>query len=268
MKPLPLVGQLLIAIAVLYALVLSAMFVAQRSLIFPAPKSFPAVPAGYQRVAFKSADGLELAGVWRTPNSGRPVVLFFHGNGDSWAGGASAMAGLAEAGYGIFLPEYRGYGGNPGTPSEQGFYLDARAALAWLTAHGVAPEQVLLVGNSVGSGPATQLASERSPLALILVSPFSSVPEAVSERFPWLPARLLVRDHFDNAAKIGLVRAPILILHGSADGLIPHSHSERLAQKNRNAKLVLVPGAGHDLAYLPQAHSVEQDWLTAILARD
>lgn len=264
MKPVLLIGRLFVALVVLYAILLSAMFLTQRALIFPAPAAFPPVPAGYGRVAFKTADGLELAGVWRAPKVGRPVVLFFHGNGDSWSGGASAMAALAEAGYGIFLPEYRGYGGNPGSPSESGLYQDGRAALAWLQALGVGPDQILLIGNSIGGGPATQLATETKPLALILVSPFASVTRVVAERFPWIPARLLVRDPFDNEARIGLVSAPILILHSTADGLIPHTHSQRLAQSNPSAKLVLVPGVGHELAYLPAAQRVELDWLAGL----
>lgn len=174
------------------------------------------------------------------------------------------MAGLAEAGYGVFLPEYRGYGGNPGEPTEQGLYQDGRAALAWLQASGFAPGQILLVGNSIGGGPATQLAIESTPAALILVSPFSSLPDVVAEKLPWIPGRLLIRDHFDNAAKISRVAAPILILHGTTDGLIPHSHSERLARINHRAKLVLVPGVGHELAYGPQARLVELDWLAGL----
>jgi uncharacterized protein len=238
-------GWAVLAIAGLYIVLLAAMYLAQRSLIFPAPKTFPAVPAGYQRVTFQTADELDLAGIWRAPRPGRPVVLFFHGNGDSWSGGATAMSGLAKAGYGVFLPEYRGYGGNPGKPTEQGLYLDSRAALAWLKAGGFAPGQVLLVGNSIGGGLATQLAIETKPAALILVA-------------------LLIRDHFDNGAKINQVAAPILILHGTADGLIPHSHSERLAQINPRAKLVLVPGVGHELAYGPQAQLAELDWLAGL----
>ena len=174
------------------------------------------------------------------------------------------MAGLAAAGYGVFLPEYRGYGGNPGKPTEQGFYRDGRAALGWLKASGFAPEQILLVGNSIGGGLATQLAIETTPAALILVSPFSSLPDVVAEKFPWIPVRMLIRDHFDNGAKISQVSAPILILHGTADELIPHSHSERLAQINHRAKLVLVPGVGHELAYGPQARLAELDWLEGL----
>ncbi len=174
------------------------------------------------------------------------------------------MSGLAKAGYGVFLPEYRGYGGNPGKPTEQGLYLDSRAALAWLKAGGFTPGQILFVGNSIGGGLATQLAIETKPAALILVSPFSSLPNVVAEKFPWIPVALLIRDHFDNGAKINQVAAPLLILHGTADGLIPHSHSERLAQINPRAKLVLVPGVGHELAYGPQAQLAELDWLAGL----
>lgn len=255
---------MLIALGILltgYVAIAALLFAGQRALIFPAPKAFPPVPAGYEQVAFQTEDGLNLAGLWRAPTAGKPVVLFFHGNGDSWAGASQAVSGLAAAGYGIFLPEYRGYGGNPGAPSEQGFFKDGRAALNWLGANGFAPGQVVLIGNSIGSGTATQLATEHRPAALVLVSPFSSVPDAVSERFPWLPARLLVRDPFDNAAKLGRVEAPILILHGTADAMIPAVHAQRLVAANPAARLRLVPGTGHELAYLPEAQVIERVWL-------
>jgi fermentation-respiration switch protein FrsA (DUF1100 family) len=261
------VRRLLVAGALilgLYGAGIGVLYANQRSLIFPAPHSFPPLPSGFEQVAFRTADGLVLAAAWKAPRAGRPVVLFFHGNGDSWTGGASAMAGLAEAGYGIFLPDYRGYGGNPGKPSEAGFYLDGRAALAWLKSKGFAEQQVLLVGNSIGAGTATQLATEMTPAALILISPFSSLPDAVAERLPWVPTRLLVRDKFDNSAKLGQISAPILILHGTADGLIPPTHAQRLKQRNPSAKLVLVPDVGHELAYLLQAQRAQMDWLAGL----
>lgn len=247
-----------------YAVIAGALFAGQRALIFPAPSSFPPVPAGYEQVTFRTADGLNLAGVWRAPSAGMPVALFFHGNGDSWAGGAEAVSSLAAAGYGVFLPEYRGYGGNPGSPSEQGFFGDGRAALRWLTERGVKPDDVVLIGNSIGSGTAAQLAVERHHAALILVSPFTSMPDVVAEKLPWLPARWLVRDAFDNAAKLGQIRAPILILHGTADALIPAAHSQKLLIANPAARLILVPDKGHELAYLPEAGTIQVHWLAAL----
>lgn len=248
-----------------YGITVGGLYAAQRSLVFPAPAGFAELPPGYDRITFDSAGGLALAAAWRPPASGKPTVLFFHGNGDSWAGGARAMQALADTGYGVMLPEYRGYGTNPGQPGEQEFYRDGHAALDWLGAQGIRADRVVLVGNSIGSGTATQLAAERRVAALILVSPFASLPDLVAEKFPWLPGRWLVRDRFDNAAKQGRVSAPVLVLHGTADTMIPAAHARRLARAQPRARLVLVPDADHDLAYLPQAQQAEAEWLAQVV---
>lgn len=254
----------LIGAALAYATIAGALYAAQRSLIYPAPTAFAPVPAGYNEVSLRTADGLSLAAAWRPPAPGKPVALYFHGNGDDWAGGDRAMAALEQAGYGVLLPEYRGYGINAGQAHEAGFYADGRAALAWLAERGIPSHRVVLVGNSIGGGTATQLATEAKPAALILVSTFSALPDVVAERFPWLPGRWLVKDQFDNAAKLGRVAAPVLILHGTADDQIPHEHSLRLAKAAPKARLMLVPGTDHDLAWLPQAQRAEAEWLSSL----
>lgn len=251
----------LLGLMLAYGVTVGGIYAAQRSLIYPAPAEFAELPPGYDRITFDSADGLTLAAAWRPPAPGKPTVLFFHGNGDSWAGGAQAMRALADTGYGVLLPEYRGYGTNPGQPGEQAFYRDGHAALDWLGGRGVRADRVVLVGNSIGSGTATQLAADTPAAALILISPFASLPDLVAEKFPWLPGRWLVRDRFDNAAKLRRVTSPVLLLHGMADTMIPPAHARRLARAQPRARLVLVPGADHDLAYLPQAQRAEAAWL-------
>lgn len=254
----------MIGLCFAYACALGAIYFAQRSLVFPAPDTFADMPAGYSRIAVRSADGLTLAAAWRAPAPGRRVLVYFHGNGDSWAGGAIAMAALAEAGYGVLLPEYRGYGANPGSPSEAGFYADARAAMAWLAGQGYAPGQVVIVGNSLGGGPATQLALESRPSGLILISAFTGMGDVAAEKMPWLPARLMIRDRFANAEKLGQVSAPVLLLHGDADTMVLPAHARALARANPRARLVMVPKADHDLAYLPQAQQIELEWVEAL----
>lgn len=240
------------------------MFVAQRSLIFPAPASEASLPAKFQRIELRTRDGLTLAAAYRPAAAGYPTVVFFHGNGDNWLGAAGATAAFAKAGYGVLLPEYRGYAGNPGKPSEAGLYADGRAAIAALEEQGTTPAQLVIIGNSVGSGVATQMAVEFHPAALILVSPFASLPEVVSEKLPWLPASLLVRDRFANVEKLADFTGPVLLLHGTADRLIPSRHSEALAQADPHARLILVSGAGHELAYRTDAQQMELGWLERI----
>ena len=244
-----------------YGIVVAALFYVQRSMIYPAPQVSSAPPDGYQRIALITADGLTLSALYRPPALGKRVVVFFHGNGDDWNGAALANRDLAAAGLGVLLSEYRGYSANPGKPDEAGFYADGRAALAWLAARGIGAERIVLVGNSMGSGTATQLATEFHPAGLIIVSGFTSLPDVVAGQMPWLPARWLVRDTYDNRAKLGRVSAPVLILHGAADQLIPVTQARLLQAANPRARLVVVPGFGHELAYFSAAQQVEIDWL-------
>ena len=258
-----LIGIALGAVLALLAATM-ALYLAQRSLIYPAPKHFAIIPPGYQQIALHTADGLDLAAIYSPPRAGQRVVVFFHGNGDSWEGAAAANRLIAAAGFGVLLVEYRGYGGNPGQPGEAGFYADGRAALSWLAAQGLRMDQIVLVGNSIGSGTATELARTAHPAGLVLISAFTSLPAVVGEKLPWLPLRWLVRDHFDNQSKIAAVTAPTLLLHGAADTLIGPAHAEALHAAQPKARLVLVPEYGHELAYQDVAQRIELAWLQGL----
>jgi fermentation-respiration switch protein FrsA (DUF1100 family) len=131
----------------------------------------------------------------------------------SKAGTRRVLIGVAAGS----LLAYLTFVGTLGWPGEAGFYADGRAALAWLSATGVRADLIVRIGNSVGSGTATQLASEIHPAGLILISGFTSLPNVVAAKLPWLPASWLVHDSYDNSAKLGEVSAPMLILHGAAD---------------------------------------------------
>jgi fermentation-respiration switch protein FrsA (DUF1100 family) len=253
-------------LALLYLGAVAVVFFTQRSFVYPAPSQIAPLPAGYRAVSYRTDDALTLKAAYRPAAPGRPTAVFFHGNGDSWNGAARATSQLAKAGYGVLLPEYRGYGGNPGGPSEGGLYSDGRAALRWLRAQGIAPSQIAIIGNSIGSGVAVQLASEAAPAALILVSPFENLAELAAGQFRWLPARWLLRDRYDNLAKIGRIDAPILILHGRADRLIPFAQAEGLARASRRATLLSFADAGHELAYLNPAGAATVAWLDSMFA--
>ncbi len=235
----------------------------QRSLIYPIPATDTSTPPGFERIAYQTSDGLKLAAGYRAARGGKPTLLFFHGNGVSWQTTYHTTELLAEQGYGVLAAEYRGYGGNPSSPSEQGLYLDGRAALDWLAGRGVMPSDIVLVGNSLGSGVAVELAGRTNVHALILIAPFMSLAATASNAYPWAPVDLLLRDRFANIDKIGEIDAPILIIHGENDGLIPVAHAMELAAASDHAQLVLLPGYGHnmsgeDAAQLPQLEFLER----------
>ena len=244
-----------------YLAVIAALYFTQRSMIYPVPRISASIPDGYRQISLQTADNLTLTALFRSPSADQRVVVFFHGNGDNWDGAALANRDIAAAGYGILLCEYRGYSANPGTPGEAGFYADGRAAIAWLAGQGIGPDQIVLAGNSIGSGPATQLAAELHPAGLVLISGFTSLPDVVAAKLPWLPARWLVHDKFENREKIARLKIPILLLHGTEDQLVPAAQAQALQAANPAARLVLVPGFGHELSYQPAAQALERDWL-------
>ena len=180
----------------------------------------------------------------------RPWVIYFHGNAGlvGSRGNVGRYQLLRESGFNVLAVEYRGYGVSSaaGMPSEAGVHADARAAWEHLTrTRGVAPERIVVYGWSLGSGPATKLASETRPAALITEGGFTSLPAVGAELYPWLPVGLIMRTRFDNLARASSVASPWLILHGRQDEEIPFSHGEALSAAAPRARLVTL-AAGHD----------------------
>ncbi|QDH33360.1 alpha/beta fold hydrolase [Porphyrobacter sp. YT40] len=256
--------RLAVGLLVAYLAVLAVLFFAQRSLIYPAPQERHAPAPGFAEVTLQTADGLALQAHWRAPDAGRPAIVFFHGNGGSLAGARFETQAYAEQGYGVLLVEYRGYGGNPGAPSEAGFYQDGRAAMAFLGAQGLAAEQTVIVGHSLGTGTATQMAREFAPAALVLLAPLTSLPDAAGEAMPLVPAGLLVRDRFENIAKVPRLRMPILILHGTADTVVPFALGERLAKAAPTATFRAVEGAEHMISHDAGVQAAQVAWLNGL----
>jgi fermentation-respiration switch protein FrsA (DUF1100 family) len=247
-----------------YAIIVVAMFFGQRALIYPVPDGIAPLPAGYEQVMLKTEDGLNIKAAWRAPQEGRPTAVYFHGNSGSWNDASDATALLAEAGYGVLLPEYRGYGGNPGSPSEEGLYADGRASLNWLAERGIAPTEQIVIGQSLGTGVATRMASEFESRALVLFSPYTSVPAAGATHYPWLPVDSLAKDRFASIDIIGDITVPVLVLHGTADRVIPHELGETLAKAAPHGEFMSFPGEGHFLAFHEAGMVAAFDWLEAL----
>lgn len=249
----------------LYLASLTWLYVNQRSYTYPgATHAGSNALADPEMVSLRTPDGFVLRAIYRPARDGQPTIVFFHGNGDTNAGSRVATQAFARAGYGLLLPEYRGYAGNPGSPSEEGLYNDGRAALQWLMNHGVQGPQIVIMGNSLGSGVATEMAMEHRVAALILVSGFTSMVDVVQLQLPFVPAGLLVRDRFDNERKLARIGCPTLILHGEMDTLIPAAQGAALAAASGHARLDIFPAKGHELAYTASSQDRTLAWLASI----
>jgi fermentation-respiration switch protein FrsA (DUF1100 family) len=246
------------AVVVLAAVVLVVLaWVVQRRLIYlpsrePVPAAAGLLP-GSEEVSFRSEDGLRLAG-WFVPGvAGAATVLVFNGNAGDRSVRAPLAAALARTGVSVLLFDYRGYGGNPGSPSETGLAADARAARDYLDSRpDVRSESVVYYGESLGAAVAIGLAVERPPAALVLRSPFTSLADVGRRHYPYLPVRQLLKDRYDSIGRITAVRCPILIVAGGADDIVPAEQSRRLHDAAPTPRrYVEIPDAGHnDLALL------------------
>jgi len=218
----------IIVAAVVYVVLVAALYVFQRNILYFPDTSVPSpVHSGVpemQPVTLETEDGLKLL-AWYRAAEGKPVLVYFHGNAGNIGARGFKVRPYLDAGFGVLLVSYRGYGGNLGSPTEEGLYADGRAALDFLKIQGVAPERTVLYGESLGTGVAVQMASELGPenpvAALVLEAPFTSMGDVAAHHYPYVPARWLIKDRFDSAAKIGGVKAPVLIIHGDRDRTIP-----------------------------------------------
>jgi fermentation-respiration switch protein FrsA (DUF1100 family) len=206
-----------------YLLLLLLLFVKQRGIVFrpdPTPADLAAAGLAEQmhEVAITTRDGLTLSSWWAQPlRPDRRVIVYLHGNAGHRGGRADRVRDYLAAGYGVLLVGYRGYGGNPGRPTEAGLYEDARANLAFLAQEKVRPEQTVLLGESLGTAVAIQMATEFPILALILEAPLASVLHSARVRYPLFAFDFLVRDKFASLGKIGRVKVPLLLIHGEQD---------------------------------------------------
>ena len=243
------------AVVLLAVVVLVPTWALQRTLIYypdpgPVPAARTVLPGG-EDVSFQTEDGVRLGG-WFAPGTGGATVLVLNGNGGNRAGRAPLAAALARAGHAVLLFDYRGYGGNPGSPTETGLAADARAARGFLLSRpDVRAGSIVYFGESLGAAVAVGLASEHPPAALVLRSPFTDLADAGRVHYPYLPVRTLLKDRYDSIGRIGSVRAPLLVLAGGADTIVPAVLSRRLYEAAAGSKrYVEIPGADHNDAEL------------------
>jgi len=226
----------------------------QRQLIyFPDPTPVPPageVITGARDVTLRTANGLEL-GAWFVPATGQVdtgmAVLVAPGNGGNRAGRAGFAEELSRRGLAVLLMDYRGYGGNPGSPSQDGLAADADAAVAALTELGYQPQRTVYFGESLGTGVVAALQLRHQPAAMVLRSPFTELADVGAHHYPWLPVRALLRDRFPATEHLATNHVPITVIYGDRDAVVPPLLSARVADQAPSlAERVVIEGADHN----------------------
>ena len=246
------------------AAVLALIWALQRRLIY-FPTSGVATPietglTDVESVTFETTDGLRLGG-WFVPASGtspRVTIVVFNGNAGNRGHRGPLAAALQQHGLQVLLVDYRGYGGNPGAPTENGLAADSRAARAYLAGRpDVDRSRIVYFGESLGTAVAVDLAVEHPPAAIVLRSPFTSMADVGQHHYPFLPVRLLLRDRFAAIDRIQRIRVPLLVIAGGRDQIVPVEHSRRLYDAAAGPKTLLVfPDADHNDEELLAGHEM------------
>lgn len=200
-----------------------------------------------QEIILRTLDGFELINWYSPARDGRPTILFFQGNAGALWHRYERFAFYRNAGLGVFFFGYRGYGGSGGRPSEQKLVDDAELAMEWLIEQGVSPDKIVIVGESLGSGVAVQLAARHASGMVILEAPFASAAEIGAKAYPWLPVHWFMIDKFESINFINKINSPLVIFHGRLDNLVPISSGLRLFQAAMEPKkFVELENASHN----------------------
>jgi fermentation-respiration switch protein FrsA (DUF1100 family) len=251
MKPLMITAA--VAITIIAGVLILAWTMQRGMMYFPMGELPAAGDVGLteiQPVTFDTSDGLTLH-AWFVAAPGpspRATVVVFSGNAGNRAYRAPLAAALQRHGFHVLLTDYRGYGGNPGTPTQSGLAADSRAARAYLVSRAdVDASRIVYFGESLGTAVAVDLAVDHPPAALVLRSPFTSMGDVGQHHYPFLPVRLLLRDRFAAIDQIQRIRVPLLVIAGGNDRIVPIEHSRRLYEAANEPKtLLVIPNADHN----------------------
>ena len=243
-------GVAFVAVVVVF---LALVWLGQRRLIYFAATESPSLDRsglpGAETVSFNTADGLRL-NAWFVAGTGpapRTTILIFNGNAGHRGYRVPLAAALRRHGLQVLLTDYRGYGGNPGAPTEEGLAADARAARAYLLSRpDVDPARIVYFGESLGAAVAVTLAVEYPPAALILRSPFASLADVGRYHYPILPVRLVLRDRFASIDRANQLRSPVLVIAGTRDTIVPIDHTRRLYDAIAAPKTLVEVAADHN----------------------
>lgn len=263
------IKAILILVLVVYTAFNLFVYANQRDLMY-VPSVLRIAPAelglvGVEEVALTTASNVELMSWFARPKDNRPTVLFFHGNAGAVSSRAYRFLDFMEHGYGVFVLGYPGYGGNAGRPSEPNFIEASQLAYDYLAASGIESEDIVIYGESIGSGVAVQLAARVDAKGLILEAPMSSATDVAREHYPLLLASFFLRDSFRSVDYIESIDMPLLVIHGEKDAIIPMQLGQRLAERALEPKtMVVIEGAGHNNLSQYATSTIAREFMEAL----
>ena len=239
-----------LCVCVAYAVVAVAMFHGQRWLVYRMDRRRVAPEElaleGVRELHLDVPHGHRLIAWHAEPTRGRPTLLYFHGQAGNLARRAERVRRYRNAGLGVLMVAYRGFSGSTGRPSERANVHDALEAYDWLVAHGVKPSDIVLYGESLGTGVAVQVAAQRQVSGVVLDSPFSSLVELAAQRHPYLPVRRFMKDKYETTSHAARITAPVLVLHGEKDPIVPLAMAREVFHALAGAKrMVTFPEGRH-----------------------
>jgi len=246
------------AVIAVYVCLIAVLFFTQRNLMYhPAKGLGRPLDSGVQEmvaVNLQNPDGQKIVSWYKAASTNKPTLIYFHGNAGHIGDRSDKVRAYLDQGYGVVLVGYRGYGDNPGNPTEEGLYADANVALEFLARTGTAPDHWILYGESLGSGVAVEMAyryAKTSPVAgVVLEAPFTSMVDAAKSHYPLFPVGLLVHDRYDSLSKISKINAPLMVFHGTKDKTVPTKLGKRLFDVATGQKTAhWVEGADHNDLY-------------------
>jgi uncharacterized protein len=220
---------------------------------------------GVEEIEITVADGVTLV-AWHAPAKGdKPTILYFHGNGANAANRAPRIKRICEDGFGVFYLNNRGYGGSGGSPTEENNVADAIVAYDHLAELEVPTDKIVAYGESLGSGQAVRLAAERPVGAIVLEAPLTSTIDVARSTYFWLPLGLLITDQYNNERNIRSVTAPVFILHGEQDAVIPVEMGRRVYRAaNEPKRIEVFPQGTHDDLFAHGAWAKTQGFLASV----
>jgi uncharacterized protein len=219
-----------------------------------------------QDLTLTTPDGEKIMAWYKPAPAGHPTIIYFHGNAGGLSSRAEKIAYFVNQGFGFLGVSYRGYEGSTGNPSEAGFITDAKTAYDWLRTKGVMPKNILLIGESIGTGVAVQLGAAQEVGAIALESPYASAVDVGASSYWFFPVHWLMKDQFRSVDYIKNVKAPLLITHGKLDALIPFSQGQKLFDLASEPKqLNALEDAGHELSFNEKTWAAEAAFFEKVI---